>query len=609
MLKKTIYFFLMLFVAVSCDFLKEKQTTSLSGNVYDSETMLESHINGIIGRFITKSSFTGEAHEYLSLSSGIIHHGLNGTTAYAKPYYASIYKLTQYSTSPKNSNLFTLCYGIVNSCNVLIDNLEDSSVDPAYKREIEAEAMFYRAYIMFRLVKVYGDCPIRLTPSDLDNLDACRQPYYDVYKQIITDLIYCQENMRSPERVEKVTPGSGRVNKYAATALLSSVYVTIGSLMTDLKTNFWDENDPSRSPDFKSVGIETYEDAYELALTEAEKLIPESGVADPHSPYRLADRFGDLFDWDPAVSHNGYTAYDNPERIFVLPVTSTCDSWLAKTSLPQFPEGMIYQGESQNSYNGRWRPSRWVFQKWCETYPGERVQTDKNDYYKDSSDPRLALTMFYGSVLNVSNQKSTNIYPTVISSNNAKTNAFPYLRKHMSRNYHHDAGEADCYLIRLAEVYLNAAEAAAELGMSQKACDYIECLHARARRSVPEGEPESEMPKWTSAPSDLRTAIFWERMFEQLGEGHEYDNVHRWGATWLSQNITMPKNEFNSRPEQDKFWQGGYVYPQNSEKTQYMYPTDVQELRKSLLYSYPDSELNYNNSLTSSDQNPFWWGI
>lgn len=49
----------MLFVAVSCDFLKEKQTTSLSGNVYDSETMLESHINGIIGRFITKSSFTG----------------------------------------------------------------------------------------------------------------------------------------------------------------------------------------------------------------------------------------------------------------------------------------------------------------------------------------------------------------------------------------------------------------------------------------------------------------------------------------------------------------------------------------------------------------------
>jgi hypothetical protein len=71
----------------------------------------------------------------------------------------------------------------------------------------------------------------------------------------------------------------------------------------------------------------------------------------------------------------------------------------------------------------------------------------------------------------------------------------------------------------------------------------------------------------------------------------------------------MPKNEFNSRPEQDKFWQGGYVYPQNPEKTQYMYPSDVQELRKSLLYSYPDSELNYNNSLTSSDQNPFWWGI
>jgi len=610
MLRKTIYFFLTFIVAVSCDFLKEKHTTSLSDDLYDSEAMLENHINGIIGRFITRSSFTGEAHEYLSLCSGLIHHGINGTTAYSKPYYASIYKLTQYSTSPKNSSFFTLCYGIVNACNVLIDNLNPDAVDPAYVKEIEAEARFYRAYAMFRLVKVYGDCPIKLGASALDNVNQKRQPYFEVYKWIVDELIYCSEHMRSPERVEAVTPGSGRVNRYAATALLSSVYVTIGSLMTDLETNFWDENDPARHPDFKSMGIESYEDAYELALAEAEKLIPESGVADPLSPYRLADKYGDLFNWDPAyISSGGYTAYDNPERIFVLPITSTCDAWLAKTSLPLYPEGTFFQSEVSNSYNGRWRPSRWVFQKWCETYPGERKQTSTNDYYTSSSDPRLALTILYGSVLNSYTQKVTNIYPTVISSNNAKSNAFPYFRKHWSRNYRHDGGEADSYMIRLAEVYLNAAEAAAELGMTQKACDYIECLHARARRSVPDGEPESEMPKWTSVPEDLRTAIFWERVFEQYGEGHEYDNVHRWGATWISDNITKPKNEFNSRPEQAKFWQGGYVYPQNLEKTQYLYPTEISQVRQSLLYAYPDSELNYNNALTSSDQNPFWWGL
>lgn len=614
MLRKLISILTMFLVVLSCDFLDEKQTTSLSEGLYDTESLLETHINGIIGRFIAQTSFTGEASEYLSLCSGIIHHGLNSSSANSKIYYASTYKLTQYSTSSKNSSFFTVAYSIVNACNVLLDNLPDSPVDPAYKKEIEAEARFYRAYVMFRIVKVYGDCPIKLSRSSLENIDSRRQPYFEVYKQIIRDLEYAFENMRSPERVEKVTPNSSRVNKYAATALLSSVYVTIGSLMTDLQTNFWDENDPSRSPDFTSIGVETSEDAYEKALAYAEMLIPESGVADPLSPYRLADHYGDLFNWDPAFSRNGYAAYDNPERIFVLPITATCASYLARYSLPPYPEGTIYTGALQTSNNGRWRPSRWVFQKWCETYPGERVQNEKNDYYKNSSDPRLYLTMYYDSLYNESTKSSSWIYPHVFTvkegTNIHIKHVFPYLKKYWSRNYRHDGGEADCYLIRLAEVYLNAAEAAAELGLKEKACSYIEVLHARARGSVPEGEPESLMPKWNSVPTDLRVAIFWERMFEQLGEGHEYDNVHRWGATWMSENITKPKNEFNRRKEQEAFWWGGYVYPHDkTTREPYQYPEDPQDLRKSLLYAYPNSELNYNNSLSSKDQNPFWWGL
>ena len=614
MFRKRLAIFIAVIMAASCDFLKEDQTTSLSEGLYDTERMLETHINGIIGRFITQSSFTGEASEYLAISSGILHHGLNASTATSRTYYASTFKLTQYASSSKNSSLFSVSYGIVNACNVLLHNLIDSPVDPAYKAEIEAEAKFYRAYMMFRIVKVYGNCPIKTTSSNLGNLDEKRDPWFEVYKQIISDLKDAELNMRSPERVDQVTPKSSRVNKYAATALLSSVYVTIGSLMTDLTTNFWDETDSESKPDFESIGIKSSEDAYRLALASAEKLIPESGKADPNSPYRLVEHFGDLFNWDPAFSRNGISAYDNPERIFVLPITSTCNSYIARYSLPPYPEGTIYTGALTTSNNGRWRPSRWVFQKWCETYPGERVLNETNDYYLNSSDPRLALTMYYDTLYNESTKSSSSIYPRVFTVKegtniNIKV-AFPYFRKHWSRNYRHDGGEADYHLIRLAEVYLNAAEAAAELGEKTKACNYIECLHARARKSVPEGMPDSEMPKWNSQPTDLRVAIFWERMFEQLGEGHEYDNVHRWGATWMSENITKVKNNFNKRVEQEAFWWGGYIYPHDKKTREpYEYPEDPQTLRKSLLYAYPVSELNYNNSLTPDDQNPFWWGI
>lgn len=614
-------FLLSLLVITACtDYLEERQITSVSGNVYDTPEMLETHINGIIGRFITQTSFTGEGQEYPSMSSGIIHHGINGTTGYVKPYYASIYKLTQYSTSQKNNSFFGVCYGIINACNLLLDNLPASPVDPAYKTEIEGEAKFYRAYVLFRIVKIWGDCPIRIHTSTPENVDMGRSPFWEVYAQIVADLKEAERKMRSPQRAESVNPHCGRVNRYAATALLSSVYVTIGSLLTDTETNFWDASLPNRHPDFSGLGILTSRDAYALALEAAEKILPESDTKEADAPYRLATKFGDLFHWDPAFSRDGYTAYNNPERIFVLPVTNTCQSYLARYSLPPHPEGTDYPATVNTSNSGRWRPSRWVYQHWCETYPdpARRIENAKFSLWGGSLDPRLELTMWADSILNTSTKKWTKIYPIVISvAEGASINTslvFPYFRKYWSRSYKHDAGEADSYQIRLAEIYLNAVEAAAELNQPEKAYKYMEVLHSRARHSVPDGQPDSDLPRWTPGQfgniAEWRTAIFWERMFELLGEGHEYDEVHRHGARWISETITQPKNEFLRLPEQACFWWGGYVYPHDrATRIPYQYPEDIQELRKSLLFAYPSNELNYNNVLSSADQNPYWWGM
>ena len=90
MFRKRLAIFIAVIMAASCDFLKEEQTTSLSEGLYDTERMLETHINGIIWRFITQSSFTGEASEYLAISSGILHHGLNASTSISRTYFSDL---------------------------------------------------------------------------------------------------------------------------------------------------------------------------------------------------------------------------------------------------------------------------------------------------------------------------------------------------------------------------------------------------------------------------------------------------------------------------------------------------------------------------------------
>lgn len=612
-MKKFVYILGLSLCLASCTkFLQEKQTTGLQEGLYDSETVLESHIYGILGRFYGSTGYTGEGTEFLNLCSPLIHHGLESSTV-RNTYYASALDYTQYSTSGKNQNFFRNVFNIVNACNVLIANLADSPVDTVYKREIMAEARFYRAFAYFRLVRTWGDVPIRRETITLENVNAIRDPYYKVYDFIIEDLRYAQKNMRSPQRVEEVTPNKSRVNKYAATAFLSTVYCTIGSLLTSQDDNFWNNDKEERQPAF--TGIESAEDAYALALEEAEKLIPGSTNYDAGCNYALADNYGDLFNWDSIDFPEVYTL---KERIFVLPITNGLGNknvTFAEFTLPPYAEGTEFRDDLVATGRGRWRPDRWTYQHWCEDYPGVRGTGKAANVWDSSSDPRFDYTMYHTKVYNSQSQSYSAVYPNPdkITSNASKSHTYPYFRKYWSRRYSSDSGEADMYLMRYAEVYLNAAEAAAELGNVPLAHKYMEVIHSRARKSAPAGQTAT-MPKWNddqyTTTEELRNQIFWERIYETFGENHEFDETHRHGATWLCEQLSAPMNAFLELPEQARLYNTeahkSYFYPGPEP---YKYVTDVQTARKGLLWDYPATELNYNDALTVNDQNDYTYGL
>ena len=605
-------------LAVSCSFLEEKQPTGIKA-VYDTEAALEANLRGILVSLDNAASWTGEPHEKIFSGSGIVHWSMTqSTTRLNSNEWTQSLKFTS-TGSGTAASFFSNHYIGIDKCNTLLAALPSSPVDEEYKRGVEGEALFYRGFYYFNVVRFWGDAPLRLTPSDVMNTSAPRAKYDRIYVQVIRDFEKAAQLMRTPEQVKEQVPGESRPHKYAPYAYLSSVYLTLGSLLSHHEDNFWNPSKEGRAPDFSDLEVfegmtfplqsdaqyqEAARKAYEEALRCAEMLIPETN---PESPYKLCYKYSDLYAWSRDFRDiDGNDAWSLPERIFVYSITpQTSSAYIAKRTLPRFVGGTQNFVKSDGNA-ARQRPDRWFFQKWCETYPGTKGSNNSADVYVTSSDPRLDATMYYSSYYNQADQKDQTLYPKYIT-NPTHYYGMPYFKKYFSPEYDFNAGRADFYFMRLSEMYLNAAEAAAFLGEDSKAYAYIEKLHERARRT----KDGATQPKWTPGQfvdtNTLMTAIFWERMFELCGEaGHEWFSTHRFGSDWLVNNIAKPKNVFLQLKEQSSKKTYGYkvgadtlTYRALYYGADFLYTEDKDVARKGLLLAFPSREYDYNNEIDS----------
>lgn len=582
---------------VSCSILEEKNPTQLTG-VYNSEVLLEADVAGItLDHF-----FRSAALERFGSASGITTWGLTGDSKYNQNDFIYCMSFTVLSTASENRNLFIGQYRIIQRANTIISNLSDSPVDEAYKLEIEAECRLYRAIAYFNLARYYGDVPLRLLSPTAEDASKCpRTPYYEIYDQVIRDLKFAEQYMRTPERVRQLSPKDFRPNKYAATAYLSSVYTHIGSLLSHPEDNFWDNTKPERKPRFESVGSAS--EAYALALKYAKMVIPDSGTHIPECEYKLVEKISDLYQFDASFSRNGYTSWRNPEQIMITScsIESANTDYYTRNTVPNFCPGTQQTKSSDNT--ARVRPSRFLFEKWCSEYPGERGTGKFAEIYVSSSDPRVAATLWYGT-LELSDGSTITTYPK--STTVGRKTSMPYYRKYWSPRFTGSYGDSDYYDLRLAEVYLNAAEAAASLDKKDSALFFIGKIHERARHSVPDGEADAAQPDWSgrtfSDKEDLLRAIFWERIFELAGEGHDFTDTHRFGAGWLKNEVAVHLNTFYKLDINASLFGGKAHYAPGV-----YFLEDETLLRKSLLVPIPPEEV-LTNSLARAE-NDFWWGL
>lgn len=114
-------------------------------------------------------------------------------------------------------NVFQWNYAGISRANFILENKDN--IDFEGKNQIIAEATFLRAYYYFQLVKYFGDVPLvidkRLGADEVTEIK--RSSKLEVYAQIETDLNFAAVTLNP------VNPVKGRINKWAALALLGKV--------------------------------------------------------------------------------------------------------------------------------------------------------------------------------------------------------------------------------------------------------------------------------------------------------------------------------------------------------------------------------------------------
>jgi hypothetical protein len=625
----------------SCEkFLNEKNSVTLtSTTIFETQAGLESAMVGCYAGMVNMGLWQGRMCDYLGSASLLVNWQGNRLGDVA---YLQCLDLCYWSTDTDNNFLtFTQTYDVINRANNILVALSDSPVDEAFKLEIEAEARLIRGIMYFLAVRMWGDVPLLTSPpATYENAHMARTSYLEVYKHIIDDLSFAEQNMRDPARQIEATGSTGRPNKWAASAFKAKVLVQIASLWSYPETP---ENNPySSMPDFTNCGMTGPSDAWMKALETCETIIT-------HGPYRLADSFRQLFNWgyDPDAPNQFSTSqaaidYYLPERIFTLNVTEN------GTAATLYPENRsvprLMDWLANNSANGRFRASRFVFQKFAQTYGATKytpendgVPTEWNLWKGDCKDPRFDISFFHTQLyMRKSANTSFNaisgpdinikkIYPSVaqkdIDSRAAGTNIVigttndthaPFFRKYHEPRYNNtQRGYADYYLLRYADIYLMAAEAAAELSNGPgdanwiKAMGYIEDIHRRARFSTTDGI-EAPQPRWESNrfldKQELLDAIFWERIYEFTGEGHEWFDERRKGMEFFIRNVTKPFNAFLNQVEQASGGNSGYRSRMYGNRNM---PETPEQMRAGMLCGFPQQEIELNNNIGPEDQNRF----
>ncbi|MEI9909411.1 MAG: RagB/SusD family nutrient uptake outer membrane protein [Bacteroidota bacterium] len=152
------------------------------------------------------------------------------------PFMNTYNNFTVTSTQGQLSDFWIGRYQTINLCNQVIDNIPAINMDANLKARYIAEAKFIRAYEYFRLVRAFGDVPLRLhLPKDASEYNIPRTPKTEVWaaiEQDLTDAAGILPNSYTGADVGRATKGAA-LSFHAKAALYQAKWADVKTY-TDL---------------------------------------------------------------------------------------------------------------------------------------------------------------------------------------------------------------------------------------------------------------------------------------------------------------------------------------------------------------------------------------
>jgi hypothetical protein len=489
-------------------------------------------------------------------------------------------------------------YDRVRDVNKFIENFpnyKEGYTDVVYNNLL-GEAYFLRAFYYFGMAKRYGGVPIIKTVQDplapADSLEVSRDKEYDTWKFIHDDLAFAIANMAA-------TSETGRANKYVAAALMSRTMLYAGSIAKYSQyLGFENEAatmaglagiDPSKAEEFfqycVDAGKVVEQGGYSLYTKNADKaknfaelflaaespeniFIKDYGIASPRDN-RLVHSYDALMSPRPDMSSDvgaesyppldfmelyEMTEYTNPND--GKPVRFNSRSDIRNDMEPRALGTMYFDGDelrgtafsiqrgiyrnfdglAADADNGSGAApinnanNRVLGGKGWTTKIDTNGDGNVDDLNGDGKVDDLDVVLITGAHGHFDDQGGEN---------NGWGSAF--IRKYVNPSLSTDmvklyGSDQHWIVFRLAEIYLNSAEALYELGKRDEAFDYIEKIRVRAGCNVT--RPVIDMTSsnigtinkanYAYSIENSLQFIRDERERELYGENHWWWDLRRW---------------------------------------------------------------------------------
>ena len=367
--------------------------------------------------------------------------------------------------------------------------------DDAVREKYEALAKFFRAYFYFEKVKRYGDVAWVDEPIDANDktLYRGRDPRAMVMEHVLEDIDFAIENLPSGKDVFRVT-------KWTALALKSRIFLFEGTFR-------------------KYHGLQGWEDCLKESAEASLKFINESGYG---------------------IYKSGTTPY---QSLFTLADSDRSEVILTRAYKQSISLVHDVNGAFTSTTSSRNGLAKDVVDMYLMS-DGSRF-TDKPryeamDFYDETQnrDPRLAQT--------IRTPGYTRMGDTELLAPNmaAVTTGYQPIKYVCGKKYDsYQTSENDMPVFRTAEVYLNYAEAKAELDQLTQGDLDISVNKIRARVSMPainmdqaNADPDPYLlDETTGYPNVTKSAntgvileIRRERTVELILEGFRYWDIMRW---------------------------------------------------------------------------------